>query len=94
MNNSCPYCHNYKRTKNNSNYGKAINEHIEWFDWIRKTKVRKQVLTSILSPENKRPRLRSNVFFRDNPETMFEIEINYCPICGRKLGGEADENVQ
>ena len=89
--NNCPYCHNY-RTKGR-NYGKFMYEYTQWWDWIRKTKRRKKVIVRILSPENKHPRLRANILFRDNPEAIVDMEINYCPKCGRKLG-DPDEHIQ
>lgn len=93
MSKECPYCHIHHVKNPNKSYGKAINDYTEWWDF-RRTKIRKRVVTSIVNPEEKHPKLRANVLFRFNPETLYDLKIHYCPMCGRKLGGGRNSNAK
>lgn len=90
--NDCVYCH-VERTVKNNTFGRRFFEHTEWWDWIRKTKIRKKVSVRIKSPEFKHPRLQAAIMFKNNPEVLFDMKIQYCPKCGRKLG-DPDADIQ
>jgi len=84
---NCHYCHTQRtRGQYHVEYGKTIYSNTEYYDWIRKTKQRKFVEAVIKSPENKHPRLMIRIIFKNGPEQLIDMGIQYCPKCGRKLG--------
>lgn len=82
----CPYCHTYRKSRVGQEFARPLYDKIEYWDDYKKTKVRKKVVTQIVSPLNKHSRLRSKILFRHNDEHIFDIGIQYCPKCGRRLG--------
>lgn len=80
----CLFCHSQNKERR-IKYGKTIWEQTDWYDW-RHRKQRKHVEAKIISPENKHPRLRSTIVFRETREPVLNMSIKYCPRCGRKLG--------
>ena len=85
---NCKYCHATGLNKGGNQYGIKAHTYTQYYDWQRKRNVRKQVSVSILSPENKHPRLRSVTRFHTGPENNFDIPIDFCPWCGRELHQE------
>lgn len=83
---SCPYCHEVDPQSKHAHYGKALSDKTEYFDFIRKHKLYRRVKARIKSPENDHPKLCVTQMNRFREVSVFlDKEINYCPICGRKL---------
>ena len=69
-----------------AHHGKHANTKIEYWDWIRKTKIRKKVVTKfVTNPKTQQTVLRVTVDFRNNPTTRFDFKLNYCPYCAADL---------
>lgn len=60
--------------------GNNVMKTVEYWDGIRKTRIRKQITTKIIT--NGQLLLQSKVIFRDNPPTMLRLRISCCPFCG------------
>ena len=83
---SCPYCHEVDPQSKHAHYGKAISDKTEYFDFVRKTKLYRRVKARIKSPEDQHPKLCVTQMNRFREvSVVLDKEINYCPICGRKL---------
>ena len=83
---NCPYCHETDPQSKHAHYGKAISDKTEYFDFVRKTKLYRRVKARIKSPENQHPKLCVTQMNRFREvSVVLDKEINYCPICGRKL---------
>ncbi|MEN2327571.1 hypothetical protein [Lacticaseibacillus paracasei] len=83
---SCPYCHEVDPQSKHAHYGKAISDKTEYFDFVRKTKLYRQVRARIKSPEDQHPKLCVTQMNRFREvSVVLDKAINYCPICGRKL---------
>lgn len=84
--NTCKFCHVNSELKNGQTFGEPIWEHTEWFDSYKQTKERKKIEARIISPETNKPRFQSSIKFRGRFESTSKFKINFCPICGRRLG--------
>ena len=83
---NCPYCHEVDPQSKHAHYGKAMSDKIEYFDFVRKTKLYRRVKARIKSPENKHPKLCVTQMNRfGEVSVVLDMAINYCPICRRKL---------
>ncbi|MXI85079.1 hypothetical protein GRZ59_15560 [Lactobacillus paracasei] len=83
---NCPYCHETDPQSKHAHYGKAMSDKTEYFDFVRKTKLYRRVKARIKSPENQHPKLCVTQMNRFREvSVVLDKEINYCPICGRKL---------
>lgn len=83
---NCPYCHETDPQSKHAHYGKAISDKTEYFDFVRKTKLYRRVKARIKSPEDQHPKLCVTQMNRFREvSVVLDKEINYCPICGRKL---------
>ncbi|ACO36959.1 hypothetical protein lb338_phage_38 [Lactobacillus phage Lb338-1] len=83
---NCPYCHETDPQSKHAHYGKAMADKTEYFDFIRKHKLYRRVKARIKSPENQHPKLCVTQMNRFREvSVVLDKEINYCPICGRKL---------
>lgn len=83
---NCPYCHETDPQSKHAHYGKAMSDKTEYFDFIRKHKLYRRVKARIKSPENQHPKLCVTQMNRFREvSVVLDKEINYCPICGRKL---------
>lgn len=82
----CPYCHETDQQSKHAHYGKDMSDKTEYFDFVRKTKLYRRVKSRIKSPESKHPKLCVTQMNRFREvSVVLDKEINYCPICGRKL---------
>ncbi|GEK28890.1 hypothetical protein [Furfurilactobacillus siliginis] len=85
---NCKFCHVQPDVK--GFHGSTLYDRMEWWDEFKKTKPRKKVSVRITGLNGKRPKLQASIFFRFNPESLFNFKVNYCPKCGRKLGEDID----
>ncbi|MFL2028118.1 hypothetical protein ACEN34_00590 [Loigolactobacillus zhaoyuanensis] len=79
---SCHYCH--QQSSHGKFRGARAHTKTDFYDW-HQHKTRKRVTVSIISPENKRPRLQATTWFHTGRENNFDLPINFCPWCGRPL---------
>lgn len=76
-----PLCHSKSMTSpcqfHDNNH---VIKTVEYWDWIRKTHIRKQVSTRIITKNTLQ--LQSKIDFRENPTTTLRLKIACCPFCG------------
>ena len=86
MRNDCPYCSDYRVSKTGKALGKFFYTHTEYYDPRRKYRARKKVKAYVDMPNGRHPHLKVDLLFHDSSEKVMNINIKYCPFCGRALG--------
>lgn len=88
----CKICHEFKRSGNRMQ-GKNVYEKTEWSGYRNQNFVR-HLVSRIVSPENRHPKLQTSVEHKRGFEQVLSIGINYCPWCGRKLGDDTTDHTE
>ncbi|MDV2912208.1 hypothetical protein R0H03_10235 [Pediococcus acidilactici] len=82
----CDFCHINGKRGDGQTFGKPMYEHTDWYDTYRHRSERKKIRARIVAPETNKPRLHTSIKFRQRFEGTSFFKINFCPMCGRRLG--------